>query len=84
MPCLHSGNSGAPRTTNGEIFQERYPIAISLLEGMGRVCDDSLADDVSLGSDSQSLVSSLIFALNLKYPHNQRRRVILFRVLSAQ
>ena len=48
-----------------DIPKESYPVAIkTCLKAWGDVCDDSLADDISLGPESQSLVSSLISALN--------------------
>jgi len=42
-----------------------YLVAIrACLKARGGVFDDSLADDIPLGSDSQGPVSFLIFALN--------------------
>jgi len=41
-----------------DIFKKNYPVAIkTCLKAWGDVCDDSLADDISLGPESQSLVS---------------------------
>lgn len=45
-----------------DISKHDYPIAVrACLKAWSDVCDDSLADGVSLGSESQSLVSSAVF-----------------------
>jgi len=45
-----------------DIFRKNYPVAIkTCLKAWGDVCDDSLADDISLGPESQSLVSFFIY-----------------------
>jgi hypothetical protein len=41
-----------------DVSKKDYPLAIrACLKAWSDVCDDSFADDISLGSDSQSLVS---------------------------